>query len=147
MQPGIAVGVVLVRREYRELRIGGGAGAGDGAAALELRLAAERGRVHLDIADHALEHLDHRHRALLAGEGGVDAMALRLPLVLDDDGALHRVEVAIAPAVEIEVACQGAIERGDGDRVLHQRAGIGRAQLERCLLYTSRCVFERDLQR
>jgi len=58
-------------------------------------------------------------------------MTLRLPLVLDDNRTTDRVEVAMAPGVEVEVTRQRAIERGDGDCILDQGAGIGCAQFER----------------
>src|SRR5262249_59010184 len=109
----------------RRLRVRGGAGAADGTAAVDLVGATERFRVCRRLADHALEHLRNRGRAVLRGECGMHPMALRLPLVLDDDGTADRVEIAIAPGVEVEVTRERAIERGDGDGILDQRARIG----------------------
>ena len=110
--------------------IGGCAGADDSTAAVDLGRAAERRSVRRGVADHAFEHLADRYRAILGGEGSMHPVALRLPFVLDDNGATDRVEIGIAPTVDIEVPRQCAIERGDGNRILDQRAGIGRAQFQ-----------------
>src|SRR6266849_5349892 len=75
----------------------------------------------------SLEHLDHRHRTLVRDESAVHAIALRPPFVLDDECALHGVEIGVAPAIDAKMSGKGSIESGDRERVLHQRAGIGGA--------------------
>src|SRR5262249_36562112 len=117
--------------EDSELRVRRGAGIDDGAAAADLGAAAERRRIRSDLVDHALEHLADRDGSLFGDEGGRPAVALRLTFVLDRDRALDRVEIAVAPAIDIEMTRQRAVERRDGNRILDQGAAIGRPQLER----------------
>ena len=97
----------------------------------DLGAAAERLGVGGRLLDHAVEHLGDRHGAFLGHEGAVHAVALRPPLVLDHDGARDRVDVGVAPGIVVEVPHQRAVERRDRDRILDQRAAVGRAQLQR----------------
>ena len=74
-----------------ELRVGGCTRADDSPAAVNFGGAAERCSVGRSVADHPFHHFGNRHGTLLSGEGGMYAIALRLPLILDDDGAGDRV--------------------------------------------------------
>src|SRR5499427_7118433 len=85
-QRGAGAAALGVGLEHGELRVGGCARADDGPATVDLGGAAERRRVGRGVADHAFDHLGNRHGTILGGEGGVNAIALRLPLVFDDDG-------------------------------------------------------------
>ena len=94
-QRGAAAAVLHVRLEHGKLSVGGRAGADDGTAPVDLGGAAERCGVGRGVADHAFEHLGNRHCTILGGEGGMHPIALRLPLVLDDNGTGDRVEIAL----------------------------------------------------
>ena len=66
----------------------------------------------------------------MADEGATYAVALRAPLVLDDDRAADRIDVAVELKIVNEVMRQRAPERGDGNGVVQQGRDVRGSQLQ-----------------
>ena len=122
----------LHRLEARELAVGTRPALHDGARVRHLGNAAEIGGVLGDEVEQLLEQDGEGDDRALAeiDQALLDAIALRPPAILAHEEGRVVAPALVLPPQAIEQSQDAAIERGNGDAVLDQRADIGDAHFE-----------------